>query len=116
MPLLIHLLMTLPTPAHRQRRIHLHIVTRQIQTNQSLKQNRPPWKCACEEHQQTCCCAAISDHIQNGAEFCGLLEFSRCHAVEGVQEAGDAVEEGTGAGVEGHIVEGCYGEDYAGVA
>jgi len=105
MPPLIHLLMTLTTPAHRQRRIHLHIVTRQIQTNQSLKQNRPPRKCACEEHQQTGCCASICHHIQYGSELGGLLEFSSCHAVKGVEEAGDAVEEGTCARVEGHVVE-----------
>jgi len=45
-----------------------------------------------------------------------LLEFSSRHAVERVEEAGDAVEEGTGAWVEGHVVERCDSEDDAGVA
>ena len=36
--------------------------------------------------------------------------------VKGVEEAGDAVEEGAGAGMEGHVVEGGDGEDDAGVA
>jgi len=45
-----------------------------------------------------------------------LLEFAGGDAVDGVEEAGDGVEEGAAAGVQGHEVEGCYGEDDAEVA
>lgn len=45
-----------------------------------------------------------------------LLVVARGDAVEGVKEAGYAVEDGAGAGVEGHVVEGGEGEDYPGVA
>jgi len=44
------------------------------------------------------------------------MEVARGDAVEGVEEAGYAVEDGAGAGVEGHVVEGGEGEDDAGVA
>lgn len=41
--------------------------------------------------------------------------MARGHAVEGVEETGDAVEEAAGARVNGHIIEGSYGEDDSGV-
>ena len=45
-----------------------------------------------------------------------MLEFAGGEAVEGVEEAGDRVEEGAAAGVQGHEVEGAEGEDDAEVA
>lgn len=46
---LIHLLMALSLPTHNKRRIHMHIMTRQIQRNQTLENNRPAWESGCEE-------------------------------------------------------------------
>jgi hypothetical protein len=37
-------------------------------------------------------------------------------AIEGVEEAGEGVEEGASSWVEGHVVEGGEGEDDAGVS
>ena len=108
--------MTLPPPRHRQRRIHMHIMARQIQRDEPLEQQRPARPGGGEEDEQAGGGAAVGDHVEDGAELGGLVEVAGGDAVEGVEEAGDAVEEGAGAGVEGHVVEGGESEDYAGVA
>lgn len=105
--------MRLIAPAHSERRIHMNIVAREIQTNQSLEQDRPPRKRAREEDEQARGSAAIGDHVEDRAELGGLVEGTGGVAVEGVEEAGEGVEEGAGAWVEGHVVEGCYCEDYS---
>ncbi len=94
----------------------MDIMAGQIQANQELKEQAPAWPSRAEEYKQAGCRAAISDHIQHGAKLGRLLEIARSDSVEGVEEAGDAVEDGARAGVEGHVVEGAYGEDDAGVA
>ena len=114
-PALIHLLVTART-RHRQRRIHVHVVARKIQADEALEQQRPSRPRGAEEDEEAGCRAAICDHVQHGAELGGLLKVARGDAVEGVEEAGDAVEDGAGAWVEGHVVEGGDGEDDAGVS
>lgn len=94
----------------------MHIMTRQIQTDQSLKYDTPSRKRLRQEDKQAGSGTAVSDHIEYGAETGGLGEVTCGVAVDGVEEAGDAVEEAAGAGVEGHVVEGCYCEDDARVA
>ncbi len=115
-PPLIDGFVTLAHPRHRQRRIHMVVMARQIETDQPLEQQRPARPGAAEENEQAGGRAAVRDHVEHGAELRALLEVARGDAVEGVEEAGDAVEDGAGAGVEGHVVEGGEGEDDAGVA
>lgn len=106
---LIDLLVTLS--AHAQRRIHVHIVTRQIQRDQSLENDAPSRERACQEDNQTRGCTAVRHHVEHSSELGGLFKFARSHAVEGIEEAGDAVRGGACAGVERHVVEGGDGED-----
>lgn len=108
--------MTPSLSPHSQRSIHMHIMTREIQCNQTLKQHRMTRHGQGEKNQQTSRRAAIGNHIQHGAETCGLGESSRCETVEGVEETADAVEGTAAAGVEGHVVEGEGCEEDADVA
>lgn len=108
--------MTLSTAPHTQRSIHMHIMARQIQTNQALKHQTPARESGRQEHEQTGSGAAIGDHIEDGAKFRGLTEVARGEAIEGVEQTRDGVEEGAGARVQGHVVEGEEGEKDAGVA
>ena len=94
----------------------MHIVTGQIQRDQSLEDNGPAWECGSKEDEQAGGCATIGDHVENSAKAGGLLEDAGCIAIEGVEETGDGVKEGAGAWVEGHVVEGTEGKDNADVA
>lgn len=108
-----NILMALPLPAHGQRRIHVDIVTGEIQTDQCLEDDGVGGFGAGEKDQEAGGGAAVGDHVEDGAELGGLAEFAGGEAVEGVEEAGDGVEEGAAAGVQGHEVEGGEGEDDA---
>lgn len=94
------------TPPHRQRRVHVHIMTGKIQTDQPLEDDAPTRERAGQEDKQAGCRAAVGHHVEDGAEAGGLMEVARRVAVERVEDAGDAVEEGAGAWVERHVVEG----------
>lgn len=69
----------------------MHIMTREIQTNQELEDNTPSGERSGQETQQAGCSASVSDHVQDGAELSRLVEFPGCHSVQGVQEAGYTV-------------------------
>lgn len=101
------ILMTLPLPTHRKGRIHMHIMTRKVQTDEALEHHTIGRLGRRQKDQQARGCAAIGDHVKDCSEAGGLPEFSRGPAIEGVEEAGDGVQEATAAWVEGHEVEGC---------
>ena len=115
-PARTNILMALPLPAHRKRGIHMHVMTRKVQTDQDLEDDAVRGLCAGEEDEQAGGRAAVGDHVEYGAEAGRLPEFAGCEAVERVEEAGDGVEEGAAPWVQGHEVEGGEGEDDAGVA
>ena len=91
-------------------------MARQIQRYQSLEQQRPPRPCGAQEDEQAGGGAPIGHHVQHRAELCRLLEIAGRDTVQCVQQAGYAVEERAGTGVQWHVVEGGDGEDDAGVA
>ncbi len=115
-PTRIHLLVTLPLRSHGQCRVHVDIVTGQIQADQALEDDAPSRPCGREEYQQARGRAAIGHHVEHGAEGGGLVVVAGGDAVEGIEEAGDRVEEGAGSWVEGHVVERGDGEDDSRVA
>lgn len=51
-PPLIDFLVTCVVPTHSQRRVHVNIVTGEIQRDQSLEDNRPPRERAGEKDKQ----------------------------------------------------------------
>lgn len=94
----------------------MHIMARQIQTNETLEDHGVSWFGRSEEDEQASGGAAIGHHVEDGAEAGALLKFAGGDAVDGVEEAGDAVEEAAAAGVEGHEVQAGKGEEDAGIA
>ena len=108
--------MTLVAPAHAQSGIHVHVVARQIQRDQTLEEDAPPRESACQEDEQARGCATIRHHVEHGTKLCGLLELAGGHAVEGIEQAGYAVCGCACTGVERHVVERDDGEDNATVA
>ena len=94
----------------------MYVMAGQVQTDQELEDQRPSRERGGEEDEEASCGAAICDHVENSAELGRLVEGAGCDAIESVEEAGKAVKERAGAWVEGHVVEGCYGEDDARVA
>jgi hypothetical protein len=106
----------LPAAAHAQRRVHVHVVTRQVQRDEALEDDAEAREGLREEDEQTRGCAAVRHHVQHGAELGRLLEAAGCVAVAGVEETGYAVEERACAWVEGHVIERRYGEDDARIA
>ena len=108
--------MALALPAHAQRGVHVHVVAREVQADEELEDGGVGGLGAGEEDEQAGGGAAVGDHVEHGAEAGRLAELARRPAVEGVEQAGDGVEEAAAAGVEGHEVEGGEGEDDAGVA
>ena len=94
----------------------MHIMARQVKTYEPLEQNRPCWERGSEKDKQAGCGAAIGDHIKDSAKLCRLLEIARGDAIKGVEKARDAVQERASSWVKRHIVEGCDGEDNAGIA
>lgn len=115
-PRLVDLLVTLVAPAHAQRRVHVHVMTGQVEGDQALENDAPAREGARQEDQQTRGGAAVRHHVEDGAELGGLLEMARGDAVEGVEQAGYAVCGCASAGVQRHVVEGCDGKDDAAVA
>ena len=113
-PTSLHLLMTLPPS--RQTCIHMHIMACEVQTDEALEHNAPPWERARQEHEQAGGRASVCHHVQHGAEGGGLIVFPRGEPVGSVEDAGERVQEGAGAWVEGHVVEGGEGEDDPDVA
>ena len=77
--------------AHDQSRVHVHVVTGEVETDEALEEDGPARECGGEEDQKARCCAAVRHHVQDGAEARRLAEVSGSVAVEGVEEARDTV-------------------------
>lgn len=103
-PARIHILMALVRSSHGQRRVHMHIMTRQIDTDQGLEDDRPARPGGAKEDKQTGSRASVSHHVQDCSERGGLVIHSRSITVERVQKARHAVEKGACARVQGHVV------------
>jgi len=104
-----HVLVALALAAHDQRGVHVHVVASKVQADQTLEDHRVRRLRSRKEDEQASSSAAISDHVENGAEARGLLELARGHAVQRIEQAADGVEEAAAARVEGHEVEGAEG-------
>jgi hypothetical protein len=115
-PALIHVFVALFAAAHAQRRVHVHIVARQIKRDEPLEHDAPSRESLRQEDEQAGRRASICDHVQHRTELGALFVSTRCVAVKRIEEAGDAVEDRACAWVEGHVVQRCYGENDARVA
>jgi hypothetical protein len=77
----------LSAAAHAQRRIHMHIVARQIKRDEALEDNAESGERLRQEDEQTGSGAPIRDHVQHRTEFGGLLEATGCIAIKGIEKA-----------------------------
>ena len=102
--------------ADHERRVHVHVVAREVQRDEALEYESEAREGRREEDEQARRRAAVRDHVEHGAEARRLLKVPRRVAVQRIQELRDAVEERARARVEGHVVEGPHGEDDARVA
>lgn len=79
--------MALTRGPHGQRRVHVNIMTGEIETDQALEDDTPSGKGGCQEYQQTRSGAAICYHIQHSTKRGGLVISSSCDAVCGIEKA-----------------------------
>ena len=107
---LVDVLVALVRAAHGQSGVHVHIVARKIERYQALEDDGPAGEGGREEDKQAGCRAAIGHHVEDGAEAGGLVEVAGGIAVEGIEEARDAVQERARSRVQGHVVERRHGE------
>lgn len=91
--------------------VHVHVVAGKVEGDEGLEENGPAGKGRGEKDEEARRGAAVGDHVEDGAEAGGLLKDAGGVAVEGVEEAGDAVEDGAGSRMQGHVVERGDGED-----
>ena len=83
----------LPT-SHDQGCIHVDVMAREVQGDETLEQEGPSWPCRRKEDQETRRCATICNHIEDGTKSRRLFEVSRSISIKRVEKARDAVEEG----------------------
>jgi hypothetical protein len=67
-PARVDLFVTLPTASHRQRSVHVDVVTGEVETDQALEDDAPPRKRRREENEQARCRTSIGDHVKDCAE------------------------------------------------
>lgn len=107
---LVDVLVAVVGAAHGQRRIHVHVVAGKVERNQALEHDGPAREGRRQEDEQARRGAAVRDHVKDGAEAGRLLKVPRSIAVEGVEEAGYAVQQRACAGMQGHVIERGDGE------
>jgi hypothetical protein len=69
----------------------MHIVAGEVQRNQSLEDDSPAGERGREENEEAGSGASIRDHVKDSAESSRLLEDAGKVAIEGIEQAGDAV-------------------------
>lgn len=107
----IDLLVALIRATHAQRGIHVHVVTSQIQADQTLENNGPSGPGRAQENDQAGGSAAVRHHVQHSAEGGRLVEVTRRISIQRVEQTRHAIEKGTCSRVEGHVIKGCDGKD-----
>jgi hypothetical protein len=83
--------MALTRGPHGQRRVHVDVMTGEIEADQALENDTPSGKGGCQKYQQTGSGATISYHIQHGTKRGGLVIPSSCDPVCGIEKARNTV-------------------------
>lgn len=102
--------------AHGEGGIDVDVVAGEVERDKALEDDGPAGEGGGQEDEQAGGRAAVGHHVEHRAEARGLLKVARGIAVEGVEEARDAVEDRAGARVQRHVVERGDGQDDARVA
>lgn len=82
----VDLLVALIGTTHAQGGIHVHVVTGQVQADQTLEDDSPSGPGGAEEDDQARGCAAICHHVQHGAEGGRLVEITRRISIQCVKQ------------------------------
>lgn len=82
-----HILMALVLSAHGKGSIHVHVMTGQVQTDQTLEDHAVCRLGCCQEDEQAGCGAAIGNHIQDGTESSALLKSASSNTIKRVEKA-----------------------------
>lgn len=112
---LINVLVARFRAAHDERGVHVDVMAGKVERDQALEDDGPARERGGQEDKQARGRAAVSDHVENGPEACALLVVAGGVAVEGVEQARDAVEERARARVQRHVVKGENGEHYSNI-
>ena len=84
-------LVALIGPSHAESRIHVNVVTGQIQRDKALEQESPARPSGGEENKKTGGGAAICHHVQHRSKFGGLFKVSSGISIKSIEETGNAV-------------------------
>lgn len=90
-PLGVHILVALSLTTHDKSCVHVHVVTCQIQRDQTLEDNAVSRLCSRQENEQAGGRASIGDHIQYSPKASALLKFASRDPIEGIEQAGNGV-------------------------
>jgi len=115
-PLCINVLVALAAATHGESGIHVHVMAGEVETDEELEDHAPARHSGRKEDKEAGGGAAICHHVQDSSELCGLVEGTGSVAIESIQKARDAVEEGACARMKGHVVERAQSEEDTSVA
>ena len=90
-PLRVDRLVALSLPTHDQSRVHVHVMTGQIQRNQALENHAVCRFGGRQEDEQTSGRTSIGDHVEHCTEPRALLEFACRDSIQSIQETRDGV-------------------------
>ena len=96
--------------------VHVHVVTRDVQSEQHLEEDGPLGERQRQKAQQTSGRGTVSDHVQHGAETAHLVVLARHGTVKGVQKTRGGVHETGSDRARRHREEGDHSGDHTGVA
>jgi hypothetical protein len=92
------------------------VVAGEVERDEPLEDDGPARPGGREENEEASGGAAVRHHVENSAELGRLFKVPRGISVQGIEQAGYAVERRAGARMKGHIVEGGEGKQDARVA
>lgn len=67
----------------------MHVMTRQVQTDQRLEQDGPFWIRRGQEAKQAARRTSVGDHVQHSTKLGRLIVLAGSIAIEGIEETGD---------------------------
>ena len=112
----LDVLVALAGSPHAEGGVHVHVVARHVQRDQTLEDDRPARPSGTQENQEARGRATIRHHVQDGTKSGGLFEVPSGISVQRIQQTRDTVKNGASPRVEGHVVKRRDGEDDSGVA
>lgn len=112
----LDVLVALAGPPHAEGGVHVHVVARHVQRDQTLEDDRPARPGGAQEDQEARGRAAVCYHVQDGTVRGRLFKVPSGISVQRIQQTRDTVEDGASPRMEGHVIKRRNGEDDSEVA